>query len=186
MVASPPLVDVDPPAPASAGPVAPDPQTESRIAELLARADNHLQALHLTTPVGENAFEDFNAVLQLQPENEAAKRGIAEISARYVELADGAMVRGEFVAARRYLELAEMVDPGNTSVVGRRERLQNRRQASPTERDSEVVAEASVADGGATRDDGVVDRVRDFLQPAPGAPAPASRADEIRERLGGQ
>lgn len=163
-----------------------DAATATRIAELLATANAHMESLHLTTPQGDNAFEDFNAVLRLQADNAEAKAGITEISNRYVELADGAMTRGEYVAARRYLELAQTVDPSNSAVQARRDELRNRRQSSraqareppPAE---DVLAEGAVAENGS----GVIDRVSGFLQPDPGERPPDSRSEELRARLGG-
>lgn len=69
----------------------PDPEIE----RLLARAEQQLAARRYATPRGDNALETYQSVLEREPDNRAAQRGLAQIAEAYETL-----VR-EKLAARR-------------------------------------------------------------------------------------
>jgi serine/threonine-protein kinase PpkA len=55
-------------------------QTEKeRIERLRAQAEKQLAAGHFTSPAGNNAYESYRKLLAIEPDNEAAKRGIQTI-----------------------------------------------------------------------------------------------------------
>ena len=56
------------------------------IDRLLATAGEDLRANRLTTPAGDNAWENFREVLRMDPDNAAALRGIGTIIERYMAL----------------------------------------------------------------------------------------------------
>ena len=76
-----------------------------------------VEALRLTAPAGDNAFERYQQVLTLEPGNEDAERGLEVIVIRYVTLANTAMSNGELDKARRYLDSASGVLPQDKGVA---------------------------------------------------------------------
>jgi hypothetical protein len=89
-----------------------DPKFEeqtARIQQLLRDADAALQENRLTTPIADNAFSRYQAVLLLDPAQPDALRGIASIAERYTEFYRQAMVAGRAASAAQYREKAELV-----------------------------------------------------------------------------
>ncbi len=86
-----------------------EPAWEYDISQLLREADEALAADRLTTPIEDNAFDRYSAVLILQPDNQAAIDGLQEIFSRYVLLAQDAMRTGELGKARALIERARAV-----------------------------------------------------------------------------
>ena len=81
-------------------------EQQAKIQALLAQGDRHLKGSRLTQPSGENAFENFRAVLSLDPRNVQARDGLEKIAARYVNLARFRM------SSDRYEEANLMVNRG--------------------------------------------------------------------------
>lgn len=95
---------LQPPAPA------PEPAWQYNLQELLNAADEALAGDRLTTPIEDNAFDRYHAVLLLQPDNQRAKEGLQIIFNRYVFLSRDAIVTGELGKARALIERARAVD----------------------------------------------------------------------------
>ncbi|MDX1433940.1 MAG: protein kinase, partial [Gammaproteobacteria bacterium] len=76
------------------------------VAALLSAATDAIADLRLTTPQDDNAYRYYRRVLELDPDNAQATRGLALIVERYVELAQSAVAAGEFDKAERYLDAA--------------------------------------------------------------------------------
>ncbi len=75
---------------------------QQQIDQLLTRAEQHLQALRLTEPTGNNAYELYQQVLQLSPDNQQALVGFSRIADQYEQLA-----RAEQRNKTRYRSLLE-------------------------------------------------------------------------------
>ena len=88
-----------------------------RIAQLLMQAEINMQADRLMLPKGRNAWERYQAVLRLQPDNGIAKAGLLALVKRYLELAAMAIDRAQFSRARRFIDRAKDVGVGSDSVV---------------------------------------------------------------------
>ena len=84
---------------------------EERIAELLDRARADLDELRLTRPPGDNAYERYRQVLELDPENALAHEGFQAIIERYHGLIEDALGRSAFDTAERHLDSARTIDP---------------------------------------------------------------------------
>lgn len=82
----------------------------------LERADKALTDDRLLTPADDNAYERYQAVLYLDPDNDRARTGLQAIVLRYLDLARSAARRGALPQAREMLARAEVVDPGNPLV----------------------------------------------------------------------
>lgn len=70
-------------------------QQVERVHQLLAQAAGYMKSNALTSPAGANALESFKAVLTAEPDNAAARAGIASIAHRYAELGRQQMQKGE-------------------------------------------------------------------------------------------
>ena len=96
---------------------APTSVRNDEIGELLRVAAEHVEALRLTTPVTENAYENYQQILSMEPENEDAARGLEVIVIRYVTLANTALSNGELDKVRRYLDSATRVLPEDKGIA---------------------------------------------------------------------
>ena len=118
--------------------VEPEPETvlisdqELRRARLLADilysakqafADNRLQL-----PAGNNAYDRYQEVLQLDPGNAVALTGIQEIALRYVGLANAATAIGQYDNAESHLIRAMRINSELPELADARERLNVARQ----------------------------------------------------------
>lgn len=74
---------------------------------LLTKAEDDIRAQRLVTPPENNALYRYKRVLDLDPGNESAKRGVTRIVNRYVGFADTAISEKQFDKARSYLKDAE-------------------------------------------------------------------------------
>lgn len=99
----------------------------------LAAAQQHLSALQLTTPPGNNAYEHFQAVLTLAPHHPKAQDGIDTILARYNWLIRKALAEGRLRHARVYLQRAEQITPATPVLEELRRALGEAEAYSPHE-----------------------------------------------------
>ncbi|MCS3904114.1 serine/threonine protein kinase [Methylohalomonas lacus] len=90
-----------------------------------ARAD--LDAMRLTTPADRNAYDKFLAVQSIDPDNQAAERGIEAIYNRYVQLAQQAAQDNDFDRASVMLDRAGQVKPDAPGLMRARVALEQRR-----------------------------------------------------------
>ncbi|MCB1801676.1 MAG: TIR domain-containing protein [Gammaproteobacteria bacterium] len=98
----------------AAPPVVPehDERRGREIAELLDLAQADIGDLRLTLPAGNNAFERYQRVLELEPRHPAALRGLEQIVDRYHGLVEEALAQGSLATAQRRLDSARSVEPG--------------------------------------------------------------------------
>jgi tetratricopeptide (TPR) repeat protein len=88
----------------------------------------HLNAGHYTDPAGDNALEDYRRVLELDPGNLLATRGIEALLGRLVRWGRVAESRGDWEAAVDYYQAAVHIDPESDelqSALRRTRRLNN-------------------------------------------------------------
>jgi hypothetical protein len=121
---------------------------------LVHAAEIDLAELRLTRPAGNNAFERFQRVLELEPRNPIAREGLRMISERYHGLAEDALDRGTLDSAQRYLDAARGVDPGADWLTPLQQAIEQRRHVAgrpdhkpePAPRMEEADREACLAD----------------------------------------
>ena len=90
--------------------------THQPVKSLLADAESYLQQDQLTTPKGSNAVERYRAVLERDPDNQAAQSGLGRVVDRYVALATSAIAGQKFAKAQGYLAKAESIESDNAKV----------------------------------------------------------------------
>jgi serine/threonine-protein kinase len=100
--------------PEAAAPAAPARATALdavRIVGLLRGAEAALAENRLQSPKGDNAYEKYRAVLEIDPGNEAARDGLVAVAGRYLALSRRALSRSDVEQARVYLARAASIAP---------------------------------------------------------------------------
>jgi tetratricopeptide (TPR) repeat protein len=99
-----------------------------QLADMLYQAKVALDANRLMLPAGNNAYEIYQQVFQLDPGNAVAVQGMADIVLRYVALASDATNKGEYDNAAGYLNRAARLDANSSAVATARARLAEARK----------------------------------------------------------
>ncbi len=108
----------------------------------------------LTTPEGTSAFDYFNKVLIMSPDNAAAKQGLKDIESRYIIFAQTSVNVGDYQAALRYLRRAEMVNPQSSVVWQALQKVQALdNQSNERAQDAKVVQKVVKQEANTTQDE---------------------------------
>ncbi len=99
------------------------PFSSEDVSRHLAAAEKALKAFHMTTPVGDNAYEHYQAVLAIDPDNTDARAGIQKMVDMYVHLIEKAIADDQLNRARVYLHRAEDLQTGATKLQNLRAEL---------------------------------------------------------------
>lgn len=91
-------------------PVREIPEPEREIDRLFREARLAFRDNRLTTPIDDNAYYRYLRILTLDPDNERAEQGIANIVEKYLEWSMDKAERGQFRAATNWLNKARSVD----------------------------------------------------------------------------
>lgn len=75
-----------------------------------------LNEYRLTAPPKDNAYYYFSRLLQMDPNDDAARQGLLQIAARYAILAEREIADGNHDQARSYIAVGLQVDPKNKSL----------------------------------------------------------------------
>lgn len=87
------------------------PEKQAKINDLLDVARAHFMVGRLVSPQGSNAYEAYQLVLDLDPENQQALAGQQEAKERFYKRAEILWKSGEKDEARLHLELARLMFP---------------------------------------------------------------------------
>ena len=99
-------------------------QSESQIiSDLLKGARSNIKELKLTSPLGNNAYEKYQSVLNLEPENAEALNGLDKIVDEYIHLMDHALETDDITNARNYLHKGVHVNPDHYGITDAERRL---------------------------------------------------------------
>ena len=99
-------------------------QSESQIiSDLLKGARSNIKELKLTSPLGNNAYEKYQSVLNLEPENAEALNGLDKIVDEYIHLMDHALETDDITNARNYLHKGVHVNPDHYGISDAERRL---------------------------------------------------------------
>ena len=83
--------------------------------EWLAR--HSLEQNRLTQPPADNAYYYYSRLLAMDPGNETARRGFAQIAERFVTLAENEFSKGNYGKAQAYIALGLQVQPQNEALL---------------------------------------------------------------------
>ena len=86
---------------------------EQKILPLLDAADVHFENEQYVTPAGANAWEDYQAILAIEPAESVALSGLTKIKSRLIANAEQAIDQGEYPQAENWLVQLDQVQPDN-------------------------------------------------------------------------
>jgi len=110
-------------------PDVPKPVTmDDRIVALLQQCEVHFKANRLTTGKGGTAYDCYNQVLVLQPNNAQAKQGKVKIEARYQQWAENALKKGKLSGARQYIKRLNKINPNSQALAKLQRHLKTKEQ----------------------------------------------------------
>lgn len=92
-------------------------KVELRIPALLEAGDIALMNEQLTTPLEDNAYFRYLQVLSIDPLNEAAEQGIANIVDKYLDWSIQSVEMGRYYLATDYLNKARSVDENHPNIA---------------------------------------------------------------------
>jgi tetratricopeptide (TPR) repeat protein len=81
------------------------------VAQLLKEAETHFSVKRYLTPVHQNAYSVYQAVLALEPQNEIALKRIEQIRSYYRSEGDIHFKAGSWPKALAYFERYTLIDP---------------------------------------------------------------------------
>jgi len=97
---------------------------EVRLVGLLRGAEAALAENRLQNPPGDNAYEKYREVLEIDPGNEAAQRGLIAVAGRYLELSRAALARSEVEQARGFMARAASIAPHHPDLDATRDAVE--------------------------------------------------------------
>ncbi len=110
---------------------------QHRIDSLLVSANGHLQANHLTSPTGRNAYDAYREVLRLDGDNSSAQRGLSEIADRYEQLGDQKRGQSDYDDAIGYYQQALEIGGANSSISSKISSCRSSQQAAENRREAQ-------------------------------------------------
>ena len=86
------------------------------VAQLLQEAETHFLAKRYLTPVNQNAYSAYQAILSLNPNHQLALQRIEQIKAFYRENGEGYFKKGDWSKALSYFERYSIIDPESQEI----------------------------------------------------------------------
>lgn len=86
------------------------------VAQLLQEAETHFLAKRYLTPVNQNAYATYQAILSLNPNHQLALQRIEQIKAFYREHGEGYFRKGDWYKALSYFERYSIIDPESQEI----------------------------------------------------------------------
>ena len=110
----------------------PDPIPRAELLSLLDAAEAAIERDHLTYPREGSAFEIYHQILDRDPIQEDARRGLERIVEEYVALSMNALERRQFATARSMLARARIINPFHPSIKPSEEQIRLIQEADRT------------------------------------------------------
>ena len=109
-------------------PQTPDYILRARIlADMLYEASLAFEDGRLLYPAGDHAYDRYQEVLSLFPDNQIALQGIEDIVSRYIAMANRAIENAQFDEAEEYLNRAASIRPRAVAIAESRAMLESER-----------------------------------------------------------
>ena len=105
------------------------PAEEDEVTRLLAAAEADLKARRLTSPAGNNAWDRYQRVLEIDPTNPEAVLGMDRVIESYMELFSIAVEQEDFEQADSYLGRIRDLHPDSPSLLTGNKQLEDAKQA---------------------------------------------------------
>ncbi|MBB5207091.1 protein kinase domain-containing protein [Chiayiivirga flava] len=145
------------------------PATAAQIATLLGQAEAAAAAGRVLMPPGENAYDSYRAVLTLQPDNAAARAGLAQLPVLVRKRFEEALGANRLDSARNALDTMATIAPADTELPSMRRRLARSFLGQAAERlGAGEIARASTA----------IDQARELDPTSPELPALQARLEQ--------
>lgn len=93
------------------------------IKQHMFKAEESIADFRLTTPIEDNAYYHYKAVLEIEPGHEGALKGVRQIVDRYILLIDKAIQKEQTDFARVYLNRAKNILPNSPYLKSKAEEL---------------------------------------------------------------
>ena len=116
-------------APPASEPDKSPPVEQDEVSRLLAAAEADITARRLTRPVGNNAWDRYLQVLELEPANEDAIKGMERVIGSYMALFGAALAQEDFDKAAGYLASIRDLNPDSPVLDEGERRLEVASQA---------------------------------------------------------
>ena len=105
------------------------PAEEDEVTRLLVAADADLKSRRLTSPAGNNAWDRYQRVLEIDPTNPEAVQGMDRVIESYMGLFGIAVEQEDFEQADEYLGRIRDLHPDSPVLMAGREQLEAAKQA---------------------------------------------------------
>ncbi len=92
------------------------PAADEVLQALLWLGQKSLEEYRLTAPPKDNAFYYFSRLLQIDPNNVEARKGLAQVAERFAFLAERELANDNAAQAQNYIAIGLQVDPGNPAL----------------------------------------------------------------------
>ncbi len=96
-----------------------------KIIGLIGNAKRALEENRLMSPAGDNAYDRYVQVLQIDPSDQRAVEGLRQVASRYVSMADRAVDKGDLEQARTFVERARRADASYAGIAAIESRLRD-------------------------------------------------------------
>lgn len=100
----------------------------ARVTDLIARAEHAFVEKRLTKPQDNNALSLFRQVLDIEPDNAAAKQGIAKIAGYFERQARNNIQQGNISRTGQYLDTLATIDPTISSLDQLRSEMERKKK----------------------------------------------------------
>ena len=87
---------------------------EQNISPLLKSASNNSKLGQISLPKGENAWEDYQKILEIQPDNENAQAGIVRLKNLLIDNAQTSIESGDYEGAENWIIQLDIMQPGDS------------------------------------------------------------------------
>ena len=98
-------------------------QKNANIGRMLAQAARALKEYRLTKPKNNNAYDYYQRVLELHPQNDKALEGITRVADAYADLAQSKLDQFKYKAAEKYVHRGLTIRPENTRLLEMQEKV---------------------------------------------------------------